>query len=512
MSFIKKYLVALFVVFLHFAGAVRYLTLKSNRYYFLWDRHHAVALLADLFLISLAFALLALGGAWLARRFRLRWLERLLGHMLLVALLSGLLAAFPSFSRYNHPTLTKTIWLGAMAVIGYSLAHPRSRLVRYAANFCLLFSPVTFIVSAQVLSWQSWHDPPRTDFAVRNAAGPRAPVFLFVFDEWSRARSMTGGEFRSFFKNVRRLCEQAIVFREARSPGDDTEYSLPRLIYQCDSSFVVRDGQTYWKEQDKEVLTRNVPSLFQLAREQGYNAYMVGWFLPYRRILGDQVDYCRVYRGYRQGDGVPAEMVCALFRSMRFWTDPVSQRVWKLLYPRARAEHFRRVNTRIRQEMLDILNDCPTNTFALFHVPLPHDPYIWDADGAYRGPSKEAPSVGYERNLKYLDVYIGQVLEQLRATGKFDDALIIITSDHSWRKDSEPTMREGQQWQRKVPLIIKLPGQRSGCVIEEEFCTNRLKPLFEAVFAGERDTRRLLDLVRHTLAANRAAAARGAAN
>jgi hypothetical protein len=44
-------------------------------------------------------------------------------------------------------------------------------------------------------------------------------------------------------------------------------------------------------------------------------------------------------------------------------------------------------------------------------------------------------------------------------------------------------------------LIIKLPGGKTGRVIEKEFCTNRLQPLLEAVFAGEQDIESLLKLL-----------------
>ncbi len=501
MRLVKVYLVALFVVFLHFAGQFKAMSVRWNRRMFLWDRHHAIARVLDLFLIALLFTLLAQGLVRLARRWGLPRLRRSLGHLFLIAVASGVLAAFPSFSRQNHATLTKLIWLGIMLGVGYSLGSGSWKPVRYAFNFCLLFSPVVFIFSAQMLSWPPWQDPPKTNFAVRRAPGPRAPVFLFIFDEWSRPRSMTAdAQFRTFFKNLRKMCGQSVVFPHGRSPAGDTDWSIPRMIQQTDLRPLTGDGLMCWKDGDKIIPMVQLPSLFQLARDHGYNGYVLGWYLPYNRMLGEQVDYCHVRRARSQGDSILSDMGHALLYNLKYWTDPVSRRIEAPVRRAQSLAFLRRQSIQQRQEILDVLRDCPTNSFALFHLMLPHRPFMWNEDGSYREPTAESASAGYERNLKCLDHYVGQVVAQLRAAGKFDDALIILTSDHSWRSDPEPQMHQEKDADRCVPLIIKLPGQKTGAVIEDPLVTNQLKPFFEAVFAGERDPQRLLQILRRLAA------------
>ena len=95
MTLFKKYLVALFVVFLHFASQIKYLTSLSNRYDSLWRRVDGWALVADIFGIALAAAALAWGLERVAARLKRPWLKRVLDHLFLVAVLSGLLAAAP---------------------------------------------------------------------------------------------------------------------------------------------------------------------------------------------------------------------------------------------------------------------------------------------------------------------------------------------------------------------------------------------------------------------------------
>jgi len=494
MSPAKKYLVALFVVFLHFSGQITSMTGVGNRYFFRWSRNDATALVLDVFLIALVVTLLVLGLGWLVRRLNWPRVERFLGHVFLVALASGLLAAFPRFTN-DHPNVVQLIWMVAMAVIGFSLAWSRSKLVTWAANFCLIFSPLVFILSAQMFTWDTWHDPPQTEFAARQAQEPKTPVFLFAFDEWSYPRSTEQDRFLPLFKNLNKLCGQSIVFRQARSPSEDTKYSLPRLIYQTDLGFVWHDGNTYWVDGDKETPATETPSLFQLARQNSYNTYLVGWHLPFSRIVGPQVDYCHSYLYHEKRLTLPGEMAFAAYRNMQYWTDPVSHRLWELLRERQFTMNWLRLNTGFRAEVRSLLADCSDNTFALFHGPLPHAPFIFNADGSYRGPCMEHEPEAYRRHLGYLDTYVGRVVDQLRAVGRFDNALLILTSDHGWRLDRDPAFCKGPDWKRRVPLIIKLPGQQSGHVIDETFCSTQLKPLFEAVFRGQHNTRKLTRLV-----------------
>lgn len=76
----------------------------------------------------------------------------------------------------------------------------------------------------------------------------------------------------------------------------------------------------------------------------------------------------------------------------------------------------------------------------------------------------------YDEELAQVDAAVGEILDELRARGLYDDALIVITSDHgehlgeggrySHQLSMEPELLE-------VPLIVKYPrGQRAGTTVE----------------------------------------------
>jgi len=502
MKLLKTYVVAVFVVFLHFAGQLTQLARPAERYYYLWDRSDATARLLDVLLIALGFALLAWGLDSLAERWRSVALKRVLGHLFLVGLISGLLALFPALAQ-DHPSVVQLAWLVALAGIGFSLGWRRSRLVAYGVRFCLVLSPLALIGLAWMFTWPSWQTPPKTDFAIREPAGPSTPVFLVVFDEWSYPRSVSSGEFRPFFKNVRRLCRQSVVFRQARSAGRGSKDAIPRLIYQCDWQYGWSHGQAWWTTADRQVPSTEVPSLFQIARRHGYNTYLAGWYLPYGRILGDQVDYRAASRSFHnRGQSLTGEMAHAALTAAANMTDPLSRRVWSALSRRVNARRRWTIHHDLKRQVFRIIEQCPANTFAMFHVPLPHQPFIYNTDGTLRNDYDAESPEGYLRSLKYLDTYVGRLVEHLEATGKFDDALVVLTSNHGWREEPEPDFRPGPDWRRRVPLIIKLPGQRTGHLIDTPISTDHLIRLFQDIFSGRHDPQHLLRLVQDVAGAS----------
>lgn len=81
-------------------------------------------------------------------------------------------------------------------------------------------------------------------------------------------------------------------------------------------------------------------------------------------------------------------------------------------------------------------------------------------------------NVQYDASIHYIDSVIGKFLKELRRKGWFDNSLIIFISDHG------ESLGEHQLYFShsrhlfneiiKVPLIVKLPGQSLGRVINEE--------------------------------------------
>jgi arylsulfatase A-like enzyme len=83
----------------------------------------------------------------------------------------------------------------------------------------------------------------------------------------------------------------------------------------------------------------------------------------------------------------------------------------------------------------------------------------------------------YDSQLAFLDLELGRLFDELRRRGLFDELLIVVASDHGeMLGDHRSFNHKGEIWEGlvRVPLIIKLPGQREGSVCTETVETSDL--------------------------------------
>jgi arylsulfatase A-like enzyme len=138
--------------------------------------------------------------------------------------------------------------------------------------------------------------------------------------------------------------------------------------------------------------------------------------------------------------------------------------------------------------MLSERADSHTPQFLWVHVFPPHDPYatpppflrtfepsakaLRSTDStppfAFQASQSDFPGVfpgRYDEAVLYSDYHVGRFLGWLRQQNRFDDALIIVTADHGesfghgYGTHAGPMLYEDML---RVPLLIKLPGQRVG--------------------------------------------------
>ncbi len=115
----------------------------------------------------------------------------------------------------------------------------------------------------------------------------------------------------------------------------------------------------------------------------------------------------------------------------------------------------------------------------------------------------------YDGQLRYIDDQVGRMLETVKTQGLYDDALIVLTSDHGdafYEHGAVSHSTTPYDELVRVPLIVKLPGGRfAGTVVDEQV---RLVDLFPTILAaagvqppdGDRPGCALQPLVRATAA------------
>jgi hypothetical protein len=303
-----------------------------------------------------------------------------------------------------------------------------------------------------------------------------------------------------------------MVFHEAHSPGDATFPSMPRLLYQNDLDAVAARGRVGFMRDGEFIPAPSLPSLFSVVGGKQYHTAMVGFQAPYKRWLGDQVDTCRSYLWHQHGYRGLALLAVHAFRATQYWTDPWSTFAYRRWERQLASTSVSNIRRDMKGDVLYFIEDGPRNVFALFHYPLPHRPYLrreevghwrtdewswrWQTDEwSWRWHNVE----GYLNSLVGLDRLIGCFIDAMKRANKFEDALIVMTSDHTWQFD--PTRMGGRAGCPKthVPLLVKLPRQNQHVSVSSLFETARLRPLIARALEPGADVETIVGLLKLTV-------------
>jgi arylsulfatase A-like enzyme len=83
----------------------------------------------------------------------------------------------------------------------------------------------------------------------------------------------------------------------------------------------------------------------------------------------------------------------------------------------------------------------------------------------------------YDPEIAFMDQQLGRLFDSLRESGEWERTLVIVTADHGegledgWRRHKWAKHRLLYDWCLRVPLIIRLPGQVGGLVLDQQVRT-----------------------------------------
>ena len=266
-----------------YARQIAMWAVPRNRFYTHWQRTDTLALALSL----LGMALLLYLAAWIVRRaFRggrvLRWLT--------IILLADIFIGYAGAGRISrHAAAFTAAWAGLAGIGLYAASRPGWRLLDRGTTVLAALAWLAPILLLQMLLWKPWDVRPTIEGSTPSqTTGTRIPVFLFLFDEWSFQRSYDHNQLQPFFRNLRTLASHSLEFTDAHSLAGSTNPSVPRFIFQRDGVLIPKNGVALWKQGDTTVPSAKLPSIFTAARERGYHTSLIGFYFPYRAVLGDQ--------------------------------------------------------------------------------------------------------------------------------------------------------------------------------------------------------------------------------
>jgi len=350
----------------------------------------------------------------------------------------------------------------------------RDQVVKLAIFVLLVLSPVLL---ANVFSTARLHlklGPSQELFSNQTAVRADKPqggshhVVWMIFDEMDQRMTFAERPSGMELPEFDRLRQQAVYAENSYPPAGFTLASLPALISGKLVSNVeptAPNELTLTLDDNKREDWSKIPSVFAEARGLGFSTAVAGWYHPYCRIFGNDLDKCDWVSATGQSNPVQGHMT--VVKSMRLWardaffTIPFAFRLFQESYDSGRSEDHIEEYKRVLESATKVCADPELNLIML-HFPVPHHPWMYDRRS---GTFSVKRTADYLDNLALADRTLGEMRRALEAKGMWDSSTILVTSDHWWRI---APLRNGRR-DHRVPFLFKLPGENEALTYEQPF-------------------------------------------
>ncbi|MFI5386410.1 MAG: hypothetical protein ACHQ50_09850 [Fimbriimonadales bacterium] len=347
---------------------------------------------------------------------------------------------------------------GGLALAGgiYWLSHWR-RLTGWLFRGALILSPfllfnVVFVAVGLIHGDADYRELPRRA-AARSRHGPRVVWIIFDTLDYHYAFEQRPAWLK--MPELDRLRSQSVDFTYALAPGPRTEVSIPALMTRKvladsvserpnDLRLVLRDGTS--------LSFREQRTVFADAEEMGARTALVGFHIPYGRIIGKQVSECDWWQWPNQFRSGESAVVSAL-RSFAFV--PSKPFTTRLSAARQIENHIEEMNAAKR-----VACD-PGFRLAFLHFVPPHQLGMYDPASAEYTVSKILAHNWYFDNLALADASFRQLRRAMEQAGTWDTSLVIVTADHSWRLAGS----NGYRVYPRIPFLCHLPSASSRILV-----------------------------------------------
>ncbi len=294
---------------------------------------------------------------------------------------------------------------------------------------------------------------------------PSNKIIWLLLDEFDQRLGFESRPFGLNLPNFDKFIESSLYATQALPPCHCTEISIPALLTGKMVNETIVSANECILCFDPPLQNKPLTScktIFELAREKGFNCALSGWYHPYDRLMGDQLVACRWYDSLSQENTLPKPNISYIFGLLRslietprysLFGQSIGVKKWILRWNNILRDT---IEFSTRQD-LDLI---------FLHWNIPHSPYIFDTK-TKTTTLKNSPLEGYFGNLELADQGFGQLLNKLDDLGELGNTTFVISSDHWWRSAAQ---YDGQIDQR-VPFIVKLSNSNEKYLYKKRFNT-----------------------------------------
>ena len=351
---------------------------------------------------------------------------------------------------------------GPLVALSPRFASSAGRILRF---FAKLFSPLPVILLmhfALVPQYTiEYQDPPATPPPPEKPA----PVLFIIMDALDKARTIDDEAAMTRLPHLRALVDTGTVFKDPTTPGLHTHNSMPAILYQNVHALWLPDLSCVVREGGVDTPVANLPTWYDMVGRESDTRVLIGFHLDYTSLVGGRVGWLRTINDRYAH---PWESLAWNFRShMYLFAFPgrvpfLSQSGYIQTFYDDRWAH---ICNDVQESCLLAIRLFGPSLVAVFHLVMPHPPFLFDRDGLRTRGSRVPTDEGYLLNMEYGDRQLGELFDELRRQGLWDAATIIVTGDHGyiWGDAS-----------RVPPIIIKTPGQRLAKIDDTPRSTARI--------------------------------------
>jgi choline-sulfatase len=260
--------------------------------------------------------------------------------------------------------------------------------------------------------------------AGRPVGGERFNLVLITVDSLRADHLKFAGYARETSPAMDALAAESVVFTRAYSTSSKTPTAMPSLLTGRYPGELLRDGEHFTTYGAENVF------LAEILHEKGYatSAYPSHWYFLARYGLGQGFETWQPYMvSERKMEKVPTAepVVVAALKHLE-----------NVLTPNAERPYF-----------------------LWIHLLDPHKNYI-DHEGVATFGDATEPIDRYDHEIRYVDTWIGHLMDTLRKRADWERTAVVLTSDHGEAFGEHGYRYHGfglHEHQLRVPLIVRVP-------------------------------------------------------
>ncbi len=311
----------------------------------------------------------------------------------------------------------------------------------------------------------------------------RTRLVIMVFDEWDQRLAFERRPARVELPFVDGLREQAFVASRAIGGGYlGVTSSIASMLTGQRLGSVEPRGIGVTPDGDRLVRTDaaaswvDSPTIFSELRRRGLSTSIVGWYIPYCRVLAEWVQDCSWEPGASIYSRPEFLREPSLVENARmFARRQASQLPFTDQLTLDSIEDERRILLGQELERIEAEFEASFDAADVVyaHWPIPHPLGL---PGAAATPDQPA---NYLDNLRAVDALLARFGERLVREQRWDDVTLVLTSDHSFRPghwddtaawtDEEEQATEGGRRFPHVPFIVKFAGRHAPLEFDQPF-------------------------------------------